>query len=350
MSTGFALHIGLDNVDPQAYAGWDGALDGAENDATAMAALTGAVGFKRCVLLSSRATSTAVFAALRSAATQLVAGDICVVTYAGHGGQMPTSDSEEADRLDETWLLFDREVLDDEIHQALTAFAAGVRVVVVSDSCHSGTVIREFYRQVLENSAKARASYSDVAARHRAPAARSSARTFAVRAVPAQEQARAVAAQRDRYLRIRQRTPRPADGDVSAAVLLMAACQDNQAAMETDGHGTFTAALLDVWNDGGFTGDYRKFHERIRASMPPTQTPNLLTLGRDLAGFLAQVPLTIASPAGPLGTSSSPQASPLAAPDRVRTFRVEVAIEGDAAAAPEALRTFIAQALRPADG
>ncbi|MFE2124591.1 caspase family protein [Rhodococcus aetherivorans] len=349
MSTGFALHIGLDNVDPQAYAGWDGALDGAENDATAMADLTGAVGFKRCVLLSSQATSTAVFAALRSAATHLAAGDICVVTYAGHGGQIPTSDSEEADRFDETWLLFDREVLDDEIHQALTEFAAGVRVIVVSDSCHSGTVIRQFYRQVLENSTTARASYSDLAARHRARRARPSARTFAVRAVPAQEQARALAAQRELYVRIRQRTPRPADGDVSAAVLLMAACQDNQAAMETDGHGTFTAALLEVWNNGGFTGDYRKFHEQIRASMPPTQTPNLLTLGRDLAGLLAQVPLTIAPPDSLLGTSSSPQAPTLVAPGRTPKFRVEVALEGDASAAPEALRTLIAQALRPAD-
>jgi hypothetical protein len=38
--------------------------------------------------------------------------------------------------------LFDRQVIDDEIYRLLGRFAAGVRVVAVSDSCHSGTVTR----------------------------------------------------------------------------------------------------------------------------------------------------------------------------------------------------------------
>jgi hypothetical protein len=44
--------------------------------------------------------------------------------------------------VDETWCLFDGHLIDDYLRGALAKIASGVRVVVISDSCHSGTVIR----------------------------------------------------------------------------------------------------------------------------------------------------------------------------------------------------------------
>ena len=43
---------------------------------------------------------------------------------------------------------------------------------------------------------------------------------------------------------------------------------------------------------GAFTGSYGSFHGRIKAALPPTQSPNLFTLGK--AGtFLVQTPFTV---------------------------------------------------------
>ena len=49
---------------------------------------------------------------------------------------------EEDDQLDETWCLFDTQLRDDDINTALASFAEGVRILMLSDSCHSGTVSR----------------------------------------------------------------------------------------------------------------------------------------------------------------------------------------------------------------
>ena len=49
---------------------------------------------------------------------------------------------DEADKQDETWCLYDGQLIDDELYFELSRFKAGVRILVLSDSCHSGTVTR----------------------------------------------------------------------------------------------------------------------------------------------------------------------------------------------------------------
>jgi hypothetical protein len=49
---------------------------------------------------------------------------------------------DEEDQLDETWCLYDGQLIDDELYLELSKFAEGVRILVLSDSCHSGTMIR----------------------------------------------------------------------------------------------------------------------------------------------------------------------------------------------------------------
>ncbi len=66
-------------------------------------------------------------------------GDIYFLTYSGHGGQVPDTNGEgESDSSDETWLAYDRQIVDDELYELWAKFKPGVRIVVLSDSCHSG--------------------------------------------------------------------------------------------------------------------------------------------------------------------------------------------------------------------
>jgi metacaspase-1 len=143
MARGKSLHIGLNKVDPTQYAGWDGALTACEFDANDMKAIADSRGFDSNILLTSEATSDAVIAEIERAAEELEPGDMFVVTYSGHGGQVPDKDDgDEPDRSDETWVAFDREIVDDELYALWAKFKPGVRILVLSDSCHSGSVTR----------------------------------------------------------------------------------------------------------------------------------------------------------------------------------------------------------------
>ena len=142
---GIGLHIGLNSVDPRQYEGWDGTLVACEADAKDMHAITAARGFTSSMLLTRKATAAAVTTAIRRAAGKLDTGDLFVLSYSGHGGQVRDPSGEEADWEDETWVLWDRQLLDDELYALWAAFKPGVRILVLSDSCHSGTVVRDLF-------------------------------------------------------------------------------------------------------------------------------------------------------------------------------------------------------------
>ena len=117
MAVGRSLHIGLNSVDPAAYNGWSGDLAACEFDANDMQTICQAAGLTTTSLLTSTATAEAVLGAVDKASAELVTGDLFVMSYAGHGGQIPDENSDEPDDLDETWVLYDRQVIDDELYQ-----------------------------------------------------------------------------------------------------------------------------------------------------------------------------------------------------------------------------------------
>src|SRR5262245_32616318 len=150
MAKGISLHIGLNRVDPNAYNGWDGTLSGCENDANAMKKIADGCGYTSKIMLNDVATSDAVVAAIGQAAKQLESGDYFLLTYSGHGGQVDDTNGDEDDGKDATWVLYDRMLIDDELYSLWAQFAAGVRIFLLSDSCHSGTVARDMYVAVHE--------------------------------------------------------------------------------------------------------------------------------------------------------------------------------------------------------
>ena len=142
MPRGLALTIGLNNVDPIHYARWDGGLQACEHDAEDMAEIAKSRGFDVNKLFTKEATVKHVKKYLVHAAEQLAPGDLFLLTFSGHGGQIPDKNNDEEDFLDETWCLYDRQFLDDELYYYLSKFREGVRILVLVDSCHSGTVIK----------------------------------------------------------------------------------------------------------------------------------------------------------------------------------------------------------------
>ncbi|MER5671838.1 caspase family protein [Pseudonocardia alni] len=245
--TAMSVHVGVDRVDPGHYRGWSGQLHGCGNDARAMAGVAARAGYQPAVVITADATAERVLTEIRRAAAVLRAGDSFLLTVAGHGAQVGRPDGapadDETDGRDETLVLYDRMLLDDELRAALAAFAPGVRLEMVSDSCHSGTVTRRMSTpggvpRVLD-------------------------RAFADAVVEAHA---------EQYAAIRAAVPATRLPDV----LLLSACQDDETTGDGPVNGEFTGALLAVWAGGTWRGTVREFRKRIDDLLPDSQNPGLL--------------------------------------------------------------------------
>jgi metacaspase-1 len=268
MAQGNSVHIGLNRVDPDQYEGWDGQLTACEADAKDMAALAKAQGFgASSLLLTKAATAGAVSAAILAAAKALKSGDLFLLTYSGHGGQVKDTNGDEKDRMDETWVCYDRQFIDDELYELWGKFKAGVRIVVLSDSCHSGTVLRDI------------------------PAFVSGGPR--IRAMPTSVVLKVQKAHAKLYKAIQDEHPAAENAKVKASVLLISGCMDNQTSMDGPRNGLFTGTLKKVWNGGKFVGGYRKLRDVVVAKMPKEQTPNYFFVGAANPAFEAQRPFTI---------------------------------------------------------
>ncbi len=279
MPRGISLNIGLNRVDPNHYAGWSGPLAACEADARDMQAIAQAQGFTTTLLLTEAGTAQAVTDALAGAADGLADGDALLVTYSGHGGQVPDTNGEEgADAMDETWVLYDRQLVDDELYALWAAFKPGVRIFVLSDSCHSGSVVREAF---------------DVLAAVPAARALTGGGELRFRALPPAVQDATYAGHQAVYDDIQRGFPSGDRVEVGASVVLISGCQDNQLSADGDRNGLFTQRLREVWADGGFAGTYRRFHRQIAGTMPPWQSPNYFAVGTRNPRFERQRPFTL---------------------------------------------------------
>lgn len=269
---GISLHIGLNKVNPAHYDGWDGELNACEADANDMNALALEQGFKsRKILLTKNATRNAVKKEITDAGKKLVNGDIFFLTYSGHGGQLPDKNDDEKDNKDETWVLYDAELVDDELYYLYSQFAEGVRIIVLSDSCHSGTVTKARYYENKKNNGM------NIRYRNMPP-------SIALRTYQKNK------AFYDKILsdkKLKESNPfsKAYKAKLKASVRLISGCMDNQLSSDGDFNGLFTASLLEVWNSGNFKGSYSQLRKQLGALMPPDQTPNHYLIGKQNAKF-----------------------------------------------------------------
>lgn len=137
-----ALCIGINN-----YPGTHMDLRGCVNDANDWESTLIARGYSVNKLLDVQATKAAMVAAMSNLISKAVKNDSLVITFSGHGTYQPDTDGDEVDGLDEGLCPYDLQtngaaLIDDEIKALFATRKPGVRIVLISDSCHSGTVTR----------------------------------------------------------------------------------------------------------------------------------------------------------------------------------------------------------------
>lgn len=286
MAQGYSINIGLNSVDPTHYAGWDGPLAACEADAEDMVSIAQTQGFERVrKFLTKEATRSRILGELSEASKVLQGGDLLLLSYSGHGGQLPDRNSDEEDGLDETWCLYDGELIDDEIYVALSKLKPGVRVFMLSDSCHSGSVSRVAY-------AALRTSGSLELLADAVQSTEASERRF--KDMPPGIMNRTYRDNKKMYDDIMSALPKEDPRvNMKSTVLLISGCEDNQLSSDGAFNGLFTANLLRVWNAGKYRGSYRTFQQRILRRMPPLQSPAYSVVGAPNREFERQTPFHV---------------------------------------------------------
>jgi metacaspase-1 len=248
----YALAIGINRY------GHGADLSGCVNDANDWATTLHDRGFGVTTLLDDRATGAAIRQGIDDALSMAGRGDTVVVTFSGHGTWIPDTDGDETDRRDEALCpvdLWDNGVItDDDLYDMFSRKDPRARAVLISDSCHSGTVSRlagplrrdgEFRRpRFLEPS-----RFLDERTAQRA------------RSIP-----RPVATTAPRHPN-----------------LLMSGCSDPEysydATFNGRANGAFTFVALAALQNAGTDATYRTWFAGIRSRLPsvdfPDQTPQL---------------------------------------------------------------------------
>lgn len=253
MSRGISVHIGVNKIDHEHYVDMTD-LDFCEADAIAMDSLAKKQGFKTHLLLGAQATRDNVSKAIETAAASLEPGDLFFISYAGHGCFIPDKNKDERkekghrlDRRDETWCLYDAQQIDDERGVLWSKFAQGVRICILSDSCHSGTT--------------ARGGTEEARPKH-----------FKIRAASREAAGATYEKHQEFYDGLQREVP-----EIKAHLLQISGCQDHEESGEDAdlGHGNFTYALTAIYEDGAFEGSYDDLYKAVKVEMPGYQNPNL---------------------------------------------------------------------------
>ncbi len=246
----YALCVGINE-----YPGEGNDLAGCVNDALDWAELLKERGYTPLAILDSAATKVAILSTLRAMLELARRGDRVVFTFSGHGTWIPDIDGDEKDGRDEALCPYDFAsgvITDDELHDVLQQRRLGVRVTILSDSCHSGTVARGLYD-----------SRTDAKARYLPPA------QF-LRGTMLSE-AHAVQGMRAKSVS-------------RAGAILVSGCADLEYSYDAhfDGraNGAFTRSAIDTLRYfGTMPVTYRKWHEAIRTALPSTSYPQSPQLG-----------------------------------------------------------------------
>jgi hypothetical protein len=124
-------------------------LKGCVNDAKGWAALLNEhfdfTSADITLLTDRRATKAAVMRALGELLAGARRGDVLVFTNSSHGTYRADADGDES-LYDEALCPYDCEddvIVDDELRELFAGIPYGVRVTVISDSCHSGSATRD---------------------------------------------------------------------------------------------------------------------------------------------------------------------------------------------------------------
>ena len=134
-----ALLFGINN-----YPGSSNDLNGCLNDISDIAQRLSDdfPEFKTKLFKDSQVTRYTFITEVTKEIGMLVPGDVLLISYSGHGTQVYDISGDEEDGYDEAIYLYDGSVIDDDIGDALKNIPDGATVILMFDSCFSGTVTR----------------------------------------------------------------------------------------------------------------------------------------------------------------------------------------------------------------
>jgi hypothetical protein len=234
-------------------------LAGAVNDAKDWQAVLEARDFVVRHLHDAEATRARMIQELAALMRDASAGDALVFTFSGHGSWLPDDDRDEPDARDEMLCPFDvmqeQYVLDDDLYEIFCTKPADVRLFVIADSCHSGSVVRYAPAPVSPDSAIMKARF-----------------------LPPYVFARGNRAL-ERAIDRAAGTPAPRKSDYPA--LLLSGCQDTEFSYDTSfngrPNGALTRTAIDALQDPAISTP-RAWYDAIRMHLPSPaipQTPQL---------------------------------------------------------------------------
>ncbi|MFK0001387.1 caspase domain-containing protein [Paenarthrobacter sp. NPDC090522] len=151
-----ALCVGINKFKFLPQSSWlQGCVNDAEDLSTLLAEKYGFAASDITVLRDAKATKKAVMAGLSKLVEAATTGeaDHLVFTFSSHGTQIPDTNGDEADRLDEAFACYDINntgdawdpatvIADDELADVFASLPDGIRMDVVLDTCHSGTGLK----------------------------------------------------------------------------------------------------------------------------------------------------------------------------------------------------------------
>lgn len=246
MPNGLSLHIGINQYDRYAYRSKGMTLPllpNCDSDSMAKQEIAKRFGFMTALLKNEEATHEHVIAGIRAASSYLKKGDFFFLSFSGHGSRVEDRNSDEDDGYDETWCLHDKMLVDDDLFELFKSFRPGVRILVIADSCHSGTSIKDTATQFRPGGV----------------------------------------------------FPKHKTEEIPATCLLMAACQDVQKAypgVNID-FSLYTYWLLEVLKQYDFCDSYRELHKKVSAHMPIRSKPNIFSFGPKAEQFEKSKPFRI---------------------------------------------------------
>jgi hypothetical protein len=249
-----ALCVGIND-----YPGADLDLAGCVNDAEDWRALLEGRGYIVDWLHDAKATRARVLRALQDLVASGADGDSLVFTFSGHGSWLPDDDRDEPDARDEMLCCYDvmgdQYLLDDDLHRVFGTKSPGVRLYVIADCCHSGTVVRYAQAPAVPDAAPLKARFLPpyVFARGDRPFERA----------------------------IDRAVNTPAPTKLLYPALLFSGCQDSEFSYDTTfngrPNGAFTRTAIDALRDPAITTP-RALYDAVRRRLPSPslpQTPQL---------------------------------------------------------------------------
>jgi Caspase domain/Putative peptidoglycan binding domain len=322
-----SIHLGVDRVDPGHY-GSDLKLPSCANDARAMAEIATSVGYDPVVLVDEEATTANFAAFIRTCGSNLFADDCLMISFSGHGSQVPNvSDDAESDLMDETMCFHDRMLIDDEFYGLLTELKAGVRVHIFLDSCHSGTAVKNVKLSEAQiKNEHIQGTMKSLKETPRTSAGRDSGLTesdlipitvasldkalegeqpqlIEVPPIPADQSKDIATLFGELYSAETTGTVKFTDGQqvyeknqflydtvksvigykeanrLDCSAVSVSAAADPQTTPAGNPLSLFTYNLTQVWASGAFDGSYDQFHRSLLARSPQDSTPQLNTYG-----------------------------------------------------------------------